>query len=153
MNQNSTDNSKNVKAQLNKDCAEVINLDKFRCDQENYPNRRKPANTKHECKVLRVFNGCEVRVENSVPRVTVSVSRSLSNDAEHLSPSDGIFNTHRTTIIDSFACILFIRLSCVPTSKVSVPHFARLAVIVDRFLWDYNGKPLFKDRHRQKMDQ
>ena len=44
-------------------------------------------------------------------------------------------------------------LSCVPTSKVSVPHFARLAVFVDRFLWDYNGKPLFKDRHRRKMDQ
>ena len=43
-------------------------------------------------------------------------------------------------------------LSCVPTSKVSVPHFARLAVFVDRFLWDYNGKPLFKDRHRRKMD-
>ena len=44
-------------------------------------------------------------------------------------------------------------LSCVPTSKVSLPHFARLAVFVDRFLWDYNGKPLFKDRHRRKMDQ
>ena len=43
--------------------------------------------------------------------------------------------------------------SCVPTSKVSVPHFARLAVFVDRFLWDYNGKPLFKDRHRRKIDQ
>ena len=28
------------------------------------------------------------------------------------------------------------KLSCVPTSKVSVPHFARLAVFVDRFLWD-----------------
>ena len=41
-----------------------------------------------------------------------------------------------------------ILLSCVLTSKVSVPHFARLAVFVDRFLWDYNGKPLFKDRHR-----
>ena len=42
-------------------------------------------------------------------------------------------------------------LSCVPTSKVYVPHFARLAVFVDRFLWDYNGKPLFKDRHRRKI--
>ena len=45
------------------------------------------------------------------------------------------------------------RLSCVPTGKVSVPHFARLAVFVDRFLCDYNGKPLFKDRHRRKIDQ
>ena len=44
-------------------------------------------------------------------------------------------------------------LSCVPTNKVSAPHFARLAVFVDRFLWDYNGKPLFKDRHRRKKDQ
>ena len=34
-----------------------------------------------------------------------------------------------------------------------MPHFARLAVFVDRFLWDYNTKPLFKDRHRRKMDQ
>ena len=33
-----------------------------------------------------------------------------------------------------------------------MPHFARLAVFVNRFLWDYNGKPLFKDRHRQKFD-
>ena len=36
----------------------------------------------------------------------------------------------------------YIILSCVPTSKVSVPHFAHLAVFVDRFMWDYNGKPL-----------
>ena len=48
---------------------------------------------------------------------------------------------------------LTIDLSCVPTSKVSVPHFARLAVFIDRFLWDYNGKPLFKDRHRRNMNQ
>ena len=39
------------------------------------------------------------------------------------------------------------------TSKVSVPYFSCLAVFVDRFLWDYNGKPLFKDRQRRKMDQ
>ena len=40
--------------------------------------------------------------------------------------------------------LLFYAKSCVPTSKVYVPHFARLAVFVDRFLWDYNGKPLLK---------
>ena len=34
--------------------------------------------------------------------------------------------------------------SCVSTSKVYVPHFARLAVFVDRFMWDYNGKPLLR---------
>ena len=44
----------------------------------------------------------------------------------------------------------FHSLGCVPTSKVSVPHFARIAVFVDIFLWDYNGKPLLKDRHRRK---
>ena len=27
------------------------------------------------------------------------------------------------------------------------------ATTVARFLWDYNGKPLFKDRHIRKMDQ
>ena len=39
----------------------------------------------------------------------------------------------------------FGRLSCVYTGKVSVSHLARLAVFVARFLWDYNGKSLFKD--------
>ena len=44
-------------------------------------------------------------------------------------------------------CLLVLDSSCVHTSKVSMPHIARPAVFVDRFLWDYNGKPLFKDRY------
>ena len=48
----------------------------------------------------RIFNGCEVRIENSITRVTVlhhedSCSRTVN-------PSDGIFNSHQTTIINSF---------------------------------------------------
>ena len=39
--------------------------------------------------IIRIFNGCEVQIKNSVM-------------------SDGIFNSHRTTIIDSFSCILFL---------------------------------------------
>ena len=44
---------------------------------------------------MRIFNGCEVRIENSVTRVTVI-------------QSDGIFNLNRTTVTDSFSCILFL---------------------------------------------
>ena len=41
------------------------------------------------CKIIRIFNGCEVLIEKC--------------------PSDGIFNLHRRTIMDSFSCILFLR--------------------------------------------
>ena len=50
---------------------------------------------------IRIFNGCEVLIENSVSRVTVRHHEAY--------PSDGIFNLHRRTIMDSFSCILFLR--------------------------------------------
>ena len=45
-----------------------------------------------------------LRIKNSVMRVTV-----WHHEACRLMPSDGIFNSHQTTIIDSFSCILFLR--------------------------------------------
>ena len=47
---------------------------------------------------IRIFNGCEVRIVNSVTRVTVRITR-LAEWCRTVIPSDGIFNSHRTTII------------------------------------------------------
>ena len=47
--------------------------------------------------IIRILNGCEVLIENSVTRVTV---RSLVMPNSY--PSDGIFNLHRSFIMDSF---------------------------------------------------
>ena len=49
----------------------------------------------HPFWIIRIFNGCEVLIENSVMRVTVS---------QTVIPSDGIFSSHRTVILDSFSC-------------------------------------------------
>ena len=55
-----------------------------------------------------IFDGCEVLTENSVTRVTVlHHSASLVTPSSY--PSDGIFNLHQRTIMDSFSCILFLR--------------------------------------------
>ena len=59
---------------------------------------------------IRIFNGCEVLTENSVTRVTTCIrlheaARVMPNSY----PSDGIFNLHRRTIMESFSCILFLR--------------------------------------------
>ena len=59
------------------------------------------------CKNIRFFYGCEVWIDSSVTRVTVR-----QYDAElcrTVIPSDGIFNSHRTAIMDSFSCILFLQ--------------------------------------------
>ena len=56
---------------------------------------------------IRIF-GWEVLIENSVRRVTVrhhEAYRVMPNSY----PSDGIFNLHRRTIMNSFSCILFLR--------------------------------------------
>ena len=45
-------------------------------------------------KTIRIFNGCEVWIENSITRITVQHHKTC--------PCDGIFNSHWTTIIDSF---------------------------------------------------
>ena len=52
--------------------------------------------------------GCEVRIEISVTRVTVrhhETCRVMPN----IYPNDGIFNSHRRTIMDSFSWIHFLR--------------------------------------------
>ena len=48
-------------------------------------------------KIVRIFNDCEVRIENSVTRVSVRHHKACL-----------VFNSHWTTIIDSFSCILFL---------------------------------------------
>ena len=57
-------------------------------------------------KNIRIFNGCEVLIENSVTTVRHhETCRVMPNSY----PSDGIFNLHRRTIMDSFSCMLFLR--------------------------------------------
>ena len=58
------------------------------------------------CRNMRIFNGCEMQTENSIPSVTVSAIRGLPKDAEHY-PRNRCFTLHRTPLIDSFSCILF----------------------------------------------
>ena len=55
-------------------------------------------------RIIGIFNGCEVWIENSVTRVTVQHHEACPT----VIPSDGIFNSHRTAIIYSFSCILFL---------------------------------------------
>ena len=59
-------------------------------------------------KQIRIFNGCEVMTENSITRVTVRL-----HEACLVMPnsywSDGIFNLHQRTIMDSFSCIHFLQ--------------------------------------------
>ena len=53
---------------------------------------------------IRIFNGCEVPIENSVTRVTVRHHEACRVMLKSY-PRDGIFNLHRRIIIDSFSCI------------------------------------------------
>ena len=55
------------------------------------------------------FNGCDVRIENSVTRITVRHREACRT----VIPIYGIFHSHRTTTVDSFSCILFLRLEYV----------------------------------------
>ena len=57
---------------------------------------------------IRIFNGCEVLIENSVTRVTVRHPEACPVMPNSY-PSDGNFNLHRGTIKDSFSCILLLR--------------------------------------------
>ena len=69
---------------------------------------RAHGNSGRVCKNIRIFNGCEVLIENSVTRVTFrhhDVCRVMPNSY----PNDGIFNLHQRTIMDSFSCIAFLR--------------------------------------------
>ena len=80
---------------------------------------------------IRIFNVCEVLIENSVTRVTIrhhEACRVMPNSY----PSDGIFNSHRRTIMDSFSCILFLRqlhldlnMCCFINFTLKQLHFSR----------------------------
>ena len=60
--------------------------------------------------IIRLFNGCEVLIENSVMRVYVTVRHhEACRVMPNSNPSDRMFNLHRRTIMDSFSCILFLR--------------------------------------------
>ena len=52
--------------------------------------------------IIIIFNGCEVLIENSVTRVTVRHHEACRMMPISY-PSDGIFNQHLTTIMDSFS--------------------------------------------------
>ena len=58
-----------------------------------------PAGWIMVCKIIRIFNGCESLIENSVTRVTIrhhEACRVMPNSY----PNDGIINLHRRTIMD-----------------------------------------------------
>ena len=57
---------------------------------------------------IRIFNICAVLIENSATGVTVR-HRKACRKMPNSYPSDGIFNLHRRTIMDSFSSILFLR--------------------------------------------
>ena len=59
-------------------------------------------------KIVRIFNGCEVLIENSVTRVIVGHHEACQVMPNSYS-SDWIFNLHRRIIMDYFSCILFRR--------------------------------------------
>ena len=57
---------------------------------------------------IRILNGCEVLIQSSVTRVTVQ-HHEACRVMPHSYPSDGIFNLHPITIMDSYSCIVFLR--------------------------------------------
>ena len=76
---------------------------------------------------IRIFNGCEVRNENSVTRASF-----LFHEAElcrTVIPSDGIFNWQRTTNMDYFSCILFLW-----QLHLSLNNKVRLGIVLPLFL-------------------
>ena len=54
---------------------------------------------------IRIFIGCELQIEISATRVTVQHHEACRT----VIPSDGIFSSHQTAIMDSFSCILILR--------------------------------------------
>ena len=64
--------------------------------------------TLHIYFIIRIFNGCELLIENSVTPVTVQ-HRKACRVMPNVILSDGTFNLHQTTIMGSFSCILFLR--------------------------------------------
>ena len=68
-------------------------------------NEMKPEQS---AKNIKIFNGCEVLIGNSVTRVTVRLHEACRVMPTNY-PSDGIFNLHRRTIMDSFSCLLVLK--------------------------------------------
>ena len=64
--------------------------------------------TLHIYFIIRILNGCKLRIENSVTMVTVQ-----HREACRVMPNSYLewrtFNLHQTTIMGSFSCILFLR--------------------------------------------
>ena len=54
------------------------------------------------CMIMRIFHGCEVRIEKSVRGPLFGITRLLT-----VIPSDGFFYPHQITMIDSFSCMPF----------------------------------------------
>ena len=69
------------------------------------------AVTPHYAKIIGIFNGCEVLIENSVTRVTVRHHEACRDMTvtEVITPCNSRINLHRRTIMDTFSCILFFR--------------------------------------------
>ena len=77
---------------------------------------------KFYCQNIRIFNGCKVRIENSVTQVTVrhhKARRVMPNSY----PRDGIFCSHPATIMDSFSCVLFLWQSYLSLNMCSFINF------------------------------
>ena len=56
--------------------------------------------------IIRILHGCEVRIENSISRVTIWHHEALLSDGK-LILRDEIFYPQRTLMFDSFSCIPF----------------------------------------------
>ena len=57
--------------------------------------------------IIRILHGCEVRIENSVPRVTVWHHEAMPSDAKQWSRGTEFSYLHRTLMFDSFSCLPF----------------------------------------------
>ena len=66
-----------------------------------------PSKVSNDVSKERIYNGCLVRIENSITRVNCSATRVLMMQNSY--PCDGIFNPNLATIKDSFSCIPFHR--------------------------------------------
>ena len=72
-------------------------------------------------KIIRIINGCELRIENDV-KVNCSASPGLPNEwCRSVSLRDGNFNSHQTTIMDSFFVAADLNAQVSVHSSVKLP--------------------------------
>ena len=76
--------------------------------------------------IIRIFNGCEVLIKNSLTRVTV---RHQCRVMPNSNPSDGIFIW---TIMDSFSCILFLRQLHLGLNVLFYSFYAKITKCFDQ---------------------